>query len=70
MPTLQGDYLELRPLPEDHLPALLKIYQGTPLYFDGLVQNRARFSRVSRYGIPSECASRQPHSLTPCLEMH
>jgi RimJ/RimL family protein N-acetyltransferase len=36
MPMLQGDYLELRPLPEDHLPALLKIYQGTPLYFDGL----------------------------------
>jgi RimJ/RimL family protein N-acetyltransferase len=36
MPTLQGDYLELRPLPEAHLPALLKVYQGTPLYFDGL----------------------------------
>jgi GNAT superfamily N-acetyltransferase len=25
-----------RPLPEEHLPALLKVYQGTPLYFDGL----------------------------------
>src|SRR5262245_60277968 len=36
MTTLQGDYLELRPLPEQHLPALLKVYQGTPLYFDGL----------------------------------
>jgi hypothetical protein len=36
MTTLQGDYLELRPLPEAHLPALLKVYQGTPLYFDGL----------------------------------
>jgi hypothetical protein len=36
MTTLQGDYLELRPLPETDLPALLKVYQGTPLYFDGL----------------------------------
>jgi hypothetical protein len=36
MTTLQGDYLELRQLPEAHLPALLKVYQGTPLYFDGL----------------------------------
>jgi hypothetical protein len=36
MTTLQGDYLELRPLPEADLPALLKVYQGTPLYFDGL----------------------------------
>src|SRR5262245_21138793 len=36
MTALHGDYLELRPLPESHLPALLKVYQGTPLYFDGL----------------------------------
>jgi RimJ/RimL family protein N-acetyltransferase len=36
MTTLRGDYLELRPLPESHLPALLKVYQGTPLYFDAL----------------------------------
>ena len=36
MTTLRGDYLELRPLPETQLPALLKVYQGTPLYFDGL----------------------------------
>src|SRR5262245_22278002 len=36
MTILQGDYLELRPLPEAHLPALLKVYQGTTLYFDGL----------------------------------
>jgi RimJ/RimL family protein N-acetyltransferase len=39
MTTLQGEYLELRPLPEEHLPALLKVYQGTPLYFDGLDYN-------------------------------
>jgi|HigsolmetaAR202D_1030399.scaffolds.fasta_scaffold33737_1 ribosomal protein S18 acetylase RimI-like enzyme len=36
MVTLLGEYLELRTLPEQHLPALLKVYQGTPLYFDGL----------------------------------
>lgn len=36
MVTLLGEYLELRSLPEQHLPALLKVYQGTPLYFDGL----------------------------------
>lgn len=35
-PTLRGDYIELRPLPEDDLPRLLKVYQGTPLYFEGL----------------------------------
>lgn len=35
-PILTGDYIELRPLPEDDLPRLLKVYQGTPLYFDGL----------------------------------
>ncbi|NWG21743.1 MAG: GNAT family N-acetyltransferase [Chloroflexi bacterium] len=35
-PTLTGDYLELRVLPETDLPQLLKVYQGTPLYFDGL----------------------------------
>lgn len=33
---LTGDYLELRPLPERDIPALYKVYQGTPLYFDGL----------------------------------
>ncbi len=32
----RAGYLELRPLPEQHLPTLLKVYQGTPLYFDGL----------------------------------
>jgi ribosomal protein S18 acetylase RimI-like enzyme len=36
MTILQGEYLVLRPLPAEHLPALLKVYQGTPLYFDGL----------------------------------
>ncbi len=36
MTTLRGDDLELRPLPETDLPKLLMIYQGTPLYFDGL----------------------------------
>lgn len=36
MIALQSEYLELRPLPEADLPALLKVYQGTPLYFDGL----------------------------------
>lgn len=36
MTSLTGDYLELRPLPERDLPVLLKVYQGTPLYFDGL----------------------------------
>ncbi|HMO58947.1 MAG TPA: GNAT family N-acetyltransferase [Roseiflexaceae bacterium] len=36
---LQGEYLELRPLPEQDLPALLKVYEGTPLYFDGLGQH-------------------------------
>ncbi len=35
-PTLTGDYIELRLLPEHDLPRLLKVYQGTPLYFDGL----------------------------------
>lgn len=34
MSTRQGDYLELRSLPQQDLPALLKIYQGTPLYFE------------------------------------
>jgi GNAT superfamily N-acetyltransferase len=42
--TLQGEYLELRPLPEQHLPALLKIYQGTPLYFDGLGYDARRLT--------------------------
>lgn len=36
MIALEGDYLELRTMPESDIPALLKIYQGTPLYFDGL----------------------------------
>jgi RimJ/RimL family protein N-acetyltransferase len=36
MTILEGDDLALRPLPEADLPQLLKIYQGTPLYFDGL----------------------------------
>ncbi|HEU4322996.1 MAG TPA: GNAT family N-acetyltransferase [Roseiflexaceae bacterium] len=42
VPTLTGDYLELRPLPEHDLPALLKVYQGTPLFFDGLGDRAAR----------------------------
>jgi GNAT superfamily N-acetyltransferase len=33
---LQGEYLELRPLPENDIPSLLKVYEGTPLYFDAL----------------------------------
>jgi RimJ/RimL family protein N-acetyltransferase len=36
MTILQGEYLELRPLPEEDLPRLWKVYQGTPLYFDAL----------------------------------
>lgn len=36
MTTLTGDYLELRPLPEQDVPRLWKVYQGTPLYFDAL----------------------------------
>lgn len=36
MTTLSTEYLELRPLPEADLPKLWKVYQGTPLYFDGL----------------------------------
>jgi RimJ/RimL family protein N-acetyltransferase len=36
MIKLIGEYLELRPLPETDLRQLLKIYQGTPLYFEGL----------------------------------
>ena len=36
MTTLTTEYLELRPLPEDDIPRLWKVYQGTPLYFDGL----------------------------------
>lgn len=35
-PTLTGEYIELRPLAKRDLPHLLKVYQGTPLYFDGL----------------------------------
>jgi RimJ/RimL family protein N-acetyltransferase len=41
MATLTGDYLELRPLPERDLPALLKVYQGTPLYFEALGRSTA-----------------------------
>jgi hypothetical protein len=44
MTSLQGEYLELRPLPEQHLPALLKVYQGTPLYFDGLGYDAQRLA--------------------------
>lgn len=44
MQTLTGEYLELRPLPESDLPQLLKIYQGTPLYFDGLGYDVARLT--------------------------
>lgn len=36
MTTLITEYLELRPLPEADIPRLWKVYQGTPLYFDGL----------------------------------
>lgn len=36
MTVLTSEYLELRPLPEADLPSLLKVYQGTPLYFDAL----------------------------------
>jgi hypothetical protein len=49
MTTLQGDYLELRPLPETHLPALLKVYQGTPLYFDGLGYDVQRLTLADVY---------------------
>lgn len=42
VPTLTGDYLELRPLPEHDLPTLLKVYQGTPLFFEGLGDRAAR----------------------------
>lgn len=44
MTTLTGDYLELRPLPESDLPQLLKVYQGTPLYFDGLGYDVSRLT--------------------------
>lgn len=44
MTTLIGDYLELRPLPQADLPALLKVYQGTPLYFDGLGDDASRLT--------------------------
>jgi RimJ/RimL family protein N-acetyltransferase len=33
---LEGDTLIVRPLAEAELPTLLKIYQGTPLYFEAL----------------------------------
>ena len=59
MTTLQGDYLELRPLPEEHLPALLKVYQGTPLYFDGLGYD------VQRLGIADVRAQWQAARSTP-----
>jgi RimJ/RimL family protein N-acetyltransferase len=36
---LEGDTLILRPLTEADLPDLLKIYIGTPLYFDALGVN-------------------------------
>lgn len=44
MTTLITEYLELRPLPESDLPNVLKIYQGTPLFFDGLGDNAARLT--------------------------
>lgn len=43
---LTGDYVELRPLPEEHIPALLKVYQGTPLYFDGLGDRAERLTQA------------------------
>lgn len=42
-----GDYVELRPLPEAHIPALLKVYQGTPLYFDGLGDRADRLTQAA-----------------------
>lgn len=46
MIVLTGEYLELRPLPEADLPNLLKVYQGTPLYFDALGQSAAALTLV------------------------
>lgn len=43
-PTLTGEYLELRELPEKHLAQLWKVYQGTPLYFDGLGDRAERLT--------------------------
>src|SRR5262249_3649650 len=50
MPILQGDYLELRELPEQDLPNLLKVYQGTPLYFDGLGYDVSRLALADVQG--------------------
>ena len=44
MTILTGENLELRPLPEADLPTLLKVYQGTPLYFDALGIPTARLT--------------------------
>jgi hypothetical protein len=41
---LRGEYLELRPLPEADLPRLLKVYQGTPLYFEGIGDDAQRLT--------------------------
>lgn len=45
--NLTGDYVELRLLPEAHIPTLLKIYQGTPLYFDGLGDRADRLTQAA-----------------------
>jgi GNAT superfamily N-acetyltransferase len=44
MTSLLGEYLELRPLLEADIPDLHKIYQGTPLYFDGLGDTASRLT--------------------------
>ncbi|HWQ16107.1 MAG TPA: GNAT family N-acetyltransferase [Roseiflexaceae bacterium] len=44
MVHLIGEYLELRPLPEADLPQLLKVYQGTPLYFEGIGDDASRLT--------------------------
>ena len=64
MTMLRGDYLELRPLPEAHLPALLKVYQGTPLYFDGLGYD------VQRLSLADVRAQWQAAQATPGRTLH
>jgi RimJ/RimL family protein N-acetyltransferase len=44
MTTLEGEYLQLRLMPESDIRTLLKIYQGTPLYFDGLGDSAPRLT--------------------------
>jgi RimJ/RimL family protein N-acetyltransferase len=48
MTLLTSENLELRLLPESDLPTLLKVYQGTPLYFDalGVITARLTFDQV------------------------